>query len=520
MYNIVQNASPLLQEFIPDRLAKEYRLINYSAAVRNVHFPGDENQDLRPFNDGTSVFHRRLVFNELLCFNIGLIRIKRNRTEKKGITFVSDQNLTRKLRDALPFVLTRAQDRVIDEVFSDMRKDRPMNRLIQGDVGSGKTIVALMAMLRAVECGYQAALMAPTELLARQHYENMAKLLVLINIPIVLMTSKTKEAPGGSSIIVGTHSLIQEGVKFENLGLVIIDEQHRFGVRQRGALKEKGVNPDMLIMTATPIPRTLAMTAYGDMDYSCIDEMPPGRLPVETVVHSVEEKSRVYDIIKREIDKGGQAYVVYPAIEEDSGTNLKSAEKGAEGFRAVFPDYRVELVHGRMKPEARNTTMDKFKSGNIDILISTTVIEVGVDVPNANIMIVVHAERFGLSQLHQLRGRVGRGDRRSFCILLAYGIPGEDAIKRLSVMTRTSDGFKIAEKDLEIRGPGDFFGTRQAGLPDLQVANIVRDMRMVEQTRKEAEQLLEEDPSLDKHPLLREKVNSMWKEKLEYFEIF
>jgi len=519
LYNAVQDASPLLEEFLPDELVKKYNLIPYRDAAMNVHFPDDQS-DVATLNEGKSSFHQRLVFNELLCFNLGLVHMKRSKGERRGISFSCDSGRTAALMSSLPFKLTGAQERVIFEIFSDMADDRPMNRLMQGDVGCGKTVVALITMLRAVECGYQASLMAPTEILAQQHYQNLRALLKGTEVKTGLLTSKSKDTISGADIVVGTHALIQEGVQFDNLGLIVIDEQHRFGVKQRGLMKEKGADPDTLIMTATPIPRTLALTAYGDMDYSCIDEMPPGRTPVETMVFHEAEKRKVYEIITREINKGGQIYVVYPAIEEDSAANLRSAEKGAEGFRAVFPEFRVELVHGRMKSVEKNRVMDAFKSGNIDILISTTVIEVGVDVPNANVMVIVHAERFGLSQLHQLRGRVGRGDRRSFCILLAYGLPGEDAVQRLSVMVRTNDGFKIAEKDLEIRGPGDFFGTRQAGLPDLQVANIVRDMRLVEETRKEAEKLLDKDPLLGSWPLLRTRVNSMWKERLKYFDIF
>jgi ATP-dependent DNA helicase RecG len=335
-----------------------------------------------------------------------------------------------------------------------------------------------------------------------------------------LLTSKIKDTEKNPNIIIGTHALIQEGVQFEKLGLVVIDEQHRFGVRQRALLKGKGLNPDVLIMTATPIPRTLALTVYGDMDYSCIDELPPGRTPVETIRIHESEKNKVYKVMDRELKEGGQVYVVYPIIEDDTKMNLRSAELGKEALKHIFPRYRVELVHGKMKPDDRQKVMDEFKAGRIRILVSTTVIEVGVDVAGANVMVIVHAERFGLSQLHQLRGRVGRGRKSSCCILLTYGKPGAEAMKRLSVLEQTSDGFRIAEEDLEIRGPGDFFGTKQSGLQDLKIANIIRDRHLVELTRREADTLLEESPDLEKYPFLRKKVNMMWRNRLEYFNTY
>jgi ATP-dependent DNA helicase RecG len=354
-----------------------------------------------------------------------------------------------------------------------------MNRLIQGDVGCGKTIVALLAMLDAVESGYQAALMAPTEILAGQHYINMHGLVQALGLNVELLTAGAKGknyegiASGETDLVIGTHALIQEGVKFRKLGLVVIDEQHKFGVMQRALLRKKGMTPDVLVMTATPIPRSLALTLYGDLDCSVIDELPPDRKPVETKLLNADRKKEIYALLREEITKGRQVYVVYPAIEESEKTDLKSAVQGREGFESVFPEYRIGLLHGRMPTAEREEVMLSFKQGETDILVSTTVIEVGVDVPNATIMLIVHAERFGLAQLHQLRGRVGRGTHRSQCLLLAYEPCGEDARRRLGIMVSSSDGFRLAEEDLAIRGPGEFLGTRQAGMPDLKVANIV-----------------------------------------------
>ncbi|MGE5892810.1 MAG: ATP-dependent DNA helicase RecG [bacterium] len=520
MYHIVHYAVPKLQEYIPEELVERNGLVAYTDAVQNIHFPEGNGVDVDALNQGKSGYHRRLIFDELFCFHLGVAQVRKGVSEKQGIGFSAAPHLTELLKRSLPFTFTNSQNKVIEEIFSDMAEPHPMNRLIQGDVGSGKTVVALMAMLRAVECGYQAALMAPTELLAQQHYANIRNLLDGMDVNCALYTSKTREQKSRPDLVIGTHALIQDDILFDHLGLAVIDEQHRFGVRQRALLKGKGVNPDVLIMTATPIPRTLALTLYGDMDYSCIDELPPGRTPVETCIVSESEKRKVYDLIQREIVSGGQVYVVYPVIEEDSSLDLRSAELGKEKLKEIFPSYRVELVHGRMNPDGRQQVMLEFRSGDIQILVSTTVIEVGVDVPNANVMIIVHAERFGLSQLHQLRGRVGRGRRKSYCVLLAYGVPGDDAKRRLAVMEKTTDGFQIAEEDLGIRGPGDFFGTKQSGMPDLKVANIIRDRSVVETTRREACGLLNLSPHLDQYPLLRERVNRMWKTKLTYFNTY
>jgi ATP-dependent DNA helicase RecG len=463
-------------------------------------------------------------FDEFFMLELGLAVLKQGKLRERGITFNPDGKLLDKLLASLPFTLTTAQQRVFNEILSDMKSPYPAHRLIQGDVGSGKTVVALMAMLCAVECGYQAALMAPTEILARQHHLNVRDMAEGLGLKIALLTGSAKEKPteeiasGGIDIVVGTHALIQEGVNFKNLGLAVIDEQHRFGVMQRAVLRKKALNPDILVMTATPIPRTLAMTLYGDLDCSVIDEMPPGRTPVKTMLFTESDKQKVYEIISEEVASGGRVYVVYPLIEESDKTPLRSAILGEEALKKRFPDLKVSLIHGRIKPAERETVMQEFKDGNIDILVSTTVIEVGVDVPEASLMLIVHAERFGLSQLHQLRGRVGRGSRRSGCLLLAYGPLGEEARRRLDVMTETGDGFRIAEEDLDIRGPGEFMGTRQSGIPGLRVANLVRDARLLEPARREAFSLIETDPELKGAPELREALEKFWHGKIELFK--
>jgi ATP-dependent DNA helicase RecG len=424
--------------------------------------------------------------------------------------------------------LTSAQRRVLTEIKNDMMAPHPMHRLVQGDVGSGKTLVALMSALVAVENGYQVAIMTPTEILAEQHYLNLHRWCEELGVTVALITSGLKGkakgaaleaiARGEKQIIIGTHAVIQERVEFHRLGLGIIDEQHRFGVLQRGLLKKKGTNPDILVMTAPPIPRTLAMTVFGDLSLSVIDELPPGRTPVETRICYESRRAQVYQLIRDEAAKGRQAYIIYPLVEESEKSELKAATQMAEHLQQdIFPDLRIALLHGRMKPEEKEAVMRSFNARETDILVATTVIEVGIDVPNATVMVIEHAERFGLSQLHQLRGRVGRGSGRSRCVLLTTGKLSEDGKKRLKVMEATSDGFRIAEADLEIRGPGDFLGTRQAGLPDFRVANILRDGRALEEARSEAFALVEQDPalSLPEHVRLREELARRWGGRLE-----
>jgi ATP-dependent DNA helicase RecG len=518
MHSIIDSSLKYIKDPIPKEIIKSYNFPDLKESIKNAHFP-EPNVSLDDLNKGITAYHKRLAFDELFKFQLGLASIKKKDAFEKGISFISSGQLVNKLLLKLPFQLTEAQKRVFGEILKDMRSPYPMNRLIQGDVGSGKTIIALMAMLVAVECGYQSALMVPTEILAEQHYLNIYKLVEDLGLKISLVTKSTKEKKADSffsdaDIIIGTHALIQEKMQFKKLGLVVIDEQHRFGVIQRSILRKKGINPDTLVMTATPIPRTLAMTVYGDLDYSIIDELPPNRSPIITRLFYERDKSLIYKIIEEQINKNRQVYVVYPLIEESENTDLKSAIIGAERLQKIFPNLKVGLLHGRMKPSEREYIMAEFKRGNIDILVSTTVIEVGVDVPNATLMIIIHAERFGLAQLHQLRGRVGRGGEQSYCILLSYG-GGEEARKRLEVMVRTTDGFEIAEEDLKIRGPGDFFGTRQSGMPDLKIANILRDVKILEIAKKEAFNLIESDITLKNYPELKVSIEECWGEKFE-----
>ncbi len=450
--------------------------------------------------------------------------------EEKGVRFNVDGPMSERLIEILSFRPTNAQLRVIGEIKKDMSSHHPMNRLIQGDVGSGKTIVAIAAMVIASENGYQAAMMAPTEILAEQHNINMKKIIDSLGIKSCLlingMGQKEKRetlkkiADGEAGIIFGTHAIIQEEVRFKNLGLAVIDEQHKFGVMQRATLKKKGYNPDILIMTATPIPRTLALSLYGDLDISVLDELPPGRSPIETRLFYESKRDEAYSIIRREVTKGGQAYIVYPLIEESEKSDLKAALTMTERLKsAIFPDLSIALIHGRMKSGEKEEVMSQFIGGKIDILAATTVVEVGIDVPNATVMLIEHAERFGLAQLHQLRGRVGRGSQGSYCMLMVSYPLSEEAKKRLSVMVRSQDGFLIAEEDLKIRGPGEFFGTRQSGLPEMRVANIIRDASLLERAREEALKLIAEDPDLSSYPELAANLNKKWKERLELITI-
>jgi ATP-dependent DNA helicase RecG len=431
---------------------------------------------------------------------MGLRRQGREQSPKGTIIEINDR-VREAVRRALPFRPTGAQKRVLREIVQDMASSRPMNRLLQGDVGSGKTIVAVQAAIVAIENGYQAAIMVPTEILAEQHARNIKRTLAATPYRVELLmgslaTARKRElheaiASGEVDLVVGTHALIQESVAFHKLGFVVIDEQHRFGVLQRAELINRGYNPDVLVMTATPIPRSLAMTVYGDLDVSVIDEMPPGRKPVITRVRGEEARNRIYHFLDTVIRQGRQVYIVYPLVEESEKLDLLNATQMAEHLQtAVFPKFRVGLVHGRMKQEEKDAVMEEFRSGASHILVATTVIEVGVDVPNASVMIIEHAERFGLSQLHQLRGRVGRGDEQAFCILLAGHKRTAEARERLAIMEETSDGFKVAERDLELRGPGEVMGTRQSGIPAFRVGNIVRDYALLEAARREAGYML------------------------------
>ncbi len=523
MFGIVTGYSSRLSDVMPPFIIEKNKLPQLSLSIQQLHFP-DEGADIDAFNRGTSDYHKRLSFDEFFFFELGLAALKLKARLNKAIAFKPAGDLRKALLKILPFALTEAQKKTLADIGQDMRSPYPMNRLVQGDVGCGKTIVALLAMLDAVESGYQTALMAPTEILAGQHYINISALLKTLGLRVDLITGGPKGrkiegiASGETNIIIGTHALIQEEVKFKKLGFVVIDEQHKFGVIQRSLLKRKGIAPDVLVMTATPIPRSLALTLYGDLDCSVIDELPPGRKPVVTKLLESDRKKEIYGLLREEIAKGSQAYVVYPAIEGSEKIDLRNAVQGKEGFERIFPEYKIGLLHGRMSTDEREKAMLSFRRGETDILVSTTVIEVGVDVPDATIMLIVHAERFGLAQLHQLRGRVGRGRRDSLCILVGYKPYGEDAERRLDIMLRSNDGFRIAEEDLNIRGPGDFFGIRQAGMPDLKVANIVRDMKILEKAKTEAFGLIEASPELREFPSLKKTVEALWKGKVDLFK--
>ncbi|MCW5958947.1 MAG: ATP-dependent DNA helicase RecG [Pyrinomonadaceae bacterium] len=490
-----------IAESLPPELCRRHNLISRADAIEQIHFP-PENSNLTEYAAARSDAHRRLIFEEFFKLSFALLLKRGDReTEPKGALIeISDKTIER-IKSIVPFSLTNAQKRVIKAIFDDMSSESPMNRMIQGDVGSGKTIVAFIAMFAAMENGYQTSLMAPTEILAEQHFRNAKTFFENSGYRAELLVGSLRAAEkrkvhesirsGEVHAVIGTHAVIQDAVEFENLGLAVIDEQHRFGVLQRGQIREQGLNPDILVMTATPIPRSLAMTLYGDLDISVIDELPPGRTPIKTVVVGEDRRAGVYKGIEREVNLGRQVYIVYPLIEESEKMDLKAATKMFEELRdKTFPNLKVGLLHGKMKSAEKESTMQDFVSGELNILVSTTVIEVGVDVPNASLMIIEHAERFGLSQLHQLRGRVGRGAEQSFCVLLTGDKKTAVARERLGIMEETSDGFKIAEKDLEIRGQGEIFGTRQAGIQTFKIGNIVRDLDILQTARSEAEKYL------------------------------
>lgn len=495
-----------IEETLPPDLRHRTKLIGRAQALREIHFPPPD-ASMDDYELSRSAAHERMIFEDFfwVTFAIGLKRGQRIK-EQKEMPLRIDKTVNARIASVMPFKLTKAQRTVTAQIFNDMKSKAPMNRLLQGDVGSGKTIVAVIAMLAAMENGLQTAMMAPTEILAEQHARSIKRVLAKTPYRVELLTGSLRATEkrrlqialkeGEIHAAIGTQALIQEAVGFAKLGLVVIDEQHRFGVMQRAGLRARGFNPDVLVMTATPIPRSLAMTVYGDLDVSIIDELPPGRTPIETMVYGEDQRLEVKRLIAREIKAGRQAYVVYPLVEESEKMDLKDATRRYEYLRdTVFPRLSVGLLHGKMKPAEKEKVMSAFVAGEIKILVSTTVIEVGVDVPNASVMIVEHAERFGLSQLHQLRGRVGRGAEKSYCILLTSDNKTAVAEERLGIMAKTSNGFIIAEKDLELRGPGELLGTKQSGLPEFRIGNIVRDQPLLEKAKQEAEFYLSKEKS-------------------------
>lgn len=508
-----------LEESLPEYIIKEYNLMEINEATKKIHFPEKFNE----FN----MARKRLVFEELLTMQLALLSLKNKYLiDKEGIIF--DENV--KMSDiinSLPFNLTKAQLRVLEEIDNDMESNRAMNRLLQGDVGSGKTIVSIIAAYKAVKSGYQVAIMAPTAILATQHLESFEQILKQFGIKCELLisgiTKKRKEEilqqlkEGDIDVLIGTHAMLEDNVEFNKLGLVVTDEQHRFGVRQRTKIVEKGQNPDVIVMTATPIPRTLALILYGDLDISIIDELPPNRKKIDTFAVTKGLEERVNNFVKKQIDEGRQAYIVCPLVDESEEINAKSVMELAQKYKEdIFKKYKVEYLHGRMKTKEKEFIMEEFKNGNIDILISTTVIEVGVNVPNSSIMIIENAERFGLAALHQLRGRVGRGEYKSYCILKYQG-NSELIRERMKVMCDTNDGFIISEKDLEIRGSGEFFGTKQHGIPEFKIANLFEDIGILKQVQSLANKIIENDCKLEKeeNKKLRKITENKFKNRVE-----
>ena len=564
MWGLLEEYGAHLQDPLPSSLLQQHQWPSLDAAIASLHFPGN-GEELSLLNDWKTLAHHRLAFEEGFLLQLALaLRQRMNQSAFPGIAFRLTGTFTAPLQKQLPFRLTDAQQRVIAEIEADMRAPRPMNRLLQGDVGSGKTIVALHAMLAACGDGYQAALMAPTEILAEQHVSTIRPYLESLDISVAFLTGGTSQkeraavlervAGGDVQLIVGTHALLEQDVQFARLGVVVVDEQHKFGVLQRGKLREKALHPDVLVMTATPIPRTLAMTVYGDLDVSVIDELPAGRKPIQTRVFRHNARFRAYELVRKEVNAGRQAYIVYPLVEESEKLDLEAVMQAVERLRETeFPAMSLEVLHGRMKSNERAKIMKAFRSGDVQILVATTVIEVGLDMPNATVMVIEHADRFGLAQLHQLRGRVGRGAQRSFCFLISSAgrrqdqgpdvptmqgahdltlpfseetaaerkrtptMPTQTAEQRLKAMVHYSDGFAIAEQDLRIRGPGEMLGTRQSGILEFRVMNLVRDATVLEQARQEAFALMERDPQLSHpdHQRLKAVVLRKWQARLD-----
>ena len=509
---------PLIGDPLPESVRARHDLLPLAQALDGAHFPDSA--------DAQAAARQRLAFDEFLVLQIGLVRRKVEWQAEQGHAFAVNERLLAAFEDALPFALTAAQSRALGEILADMASPRPMSRLLQGDVGSGKTVVAAAAALAALSDGHQTALLAPTEILAEQHLRNLTRLFdalpAHVRPRVALLTGGTPGAEraalaqalaaGAVDVLVGTHAILEERVEFARLGLAVIDEQHRFGVEQRGRLRGKGNNPDVLVMTATPIPRSLALVLHGDLDVSTIDELPPGRQPIRTAAISGDQRAEAYRFLRRQVDQGRQAFVIYPLVEESEAIDARAATQEYERLSAdVFPDLRLGLLHGRMRPSEKDAVMASFRDHEIDILVSTSVVEVGIDVPNATVMLIEGAERFGLSQLHQFRGRVGRGEHRSHCILLADEV-GDQGQRRLDALVETQDGFQLAEIDLELRGPGEFFGTRQSGLPDLKFASF-GDLPTLQRARDEAHRILELDRGLERpeHRELRARVDRFWR---------
>lgn len=506
-----------IKDPLPRVIREQYGLIKLKEAIRQIHFP--ETPEI------LTHARRRLVFDEFFYLQLGFLqRRQQQKAQQKSVPFSPKGQLIERFNDILPFPLTNAQERVINEIYEDLNAETPMNRLVQGDVGAGKTVVAVFAILAALQSGYQAALMAPTEVLAEQHYRKLVTWFNLLHLPVELLTGSTKIAKrrqihaqletGELPLLVGTHALIQDPVNFQRLGLVVIDEQHRFGVQQRAKLLAKGQSPHVLTMTATPIPRTLALTLHGDLDVSQIDELPPGRQAIQTIVLTGKERTKAYDLIRREIVQGRQAYVIFPLVEESEKLDLKAAVEEHQYFsEMVFPEFKVGLLHGRMNSTDKEEALTNFRDNKTQIIVSTTVIEVGVDVPNATVMLIENAERFGLSQLHQLRGRVGRGSHQSYCVLMSNS-QTPDAQQRLKVLEQSQDGFFISEMDMRLRGPGEVLGTKQSGLPDFALASLVEDQEVLNIAREAAEKILLADRSLQGIPSLKRELEERYQRML------
>jgi ATP-dependent DNA helicase RecG len=512
-----------IAECLPESVRRRNKLMPRGEALAHTHFPGRDQplETLARFRTPSQV---SLIFEEFFNVGAGLALKRRKMKSVEGFPFRVTQNVRQAIKRILPFHPTAAQKRALKEIVDDLCAPHPMNRLLQGDVGSGKTIVAIQAAILAIENGYQVALMAPTEILAIQHYLYIKHLLEPLGCEIDVLISarsagekaslKRRIAQGTLQLVVGTHALIEPDVKFARLGLVVVDEQHRFGVLERYELMRKGPTPHVLVMTATPIPRTLALTVYGDLDFSVINELPPNRSPIETKLLGEPDRNRAFDFIRAKVKGGEQAYVVYPLIEESEKLDLRPAVRMYEHLSAnVFPEFRVGLLHGRLPSEEKERVMQEFKQGTVEILVATTVVEVGVDVPNATVMLIEHAERFGLAPLHQLRGRIGRGRGRSTCLLLAAEPRTEVADERLRTMTETTDGFRIAEIDLKLRGPGEFFGTRQAGIPAFRIANLLRDQEIQEWAKREANEFIEHPPSAQELEAFAQLLRKSWPQR-------